>query len=83
MSHNIFSSIISLINFCQDDPTNSDSGMLKSPTINVRDSMSDLSFSNATFTNVTALRFGCRCSKRRYHLGGFPISSLILFGSLY
>jgi hypothetical protein len=43
--------IISLIRFCQDDLSIGECGVLKSPTINVWNSMGDLSFSNVSFTN--------------------------------
>jgi hypothetical protein len=50
--------IISLLSFCLDDLSNSENGVLKSPTSNVWGLMCDLSFSNIYFTNVHALVFG-------------------------
>ena len=49
--------IISFL-FHLDDLSLGDSGILKSPIINVWDLMCDLSFSNVSFTNVSALMFG-------------------------
>ena len=45
--------------------------MLKSLTISVCDLMSDVSFSNVSFTNVGVLVLGNRYSELRFHLGGF------------
>lgn len=50
--------IISLFSFCLDDLSNSESSVLKSPTINVKGSICNLSFSNVSFTNVGTLVFG-------------------------
>ena len=44
--------IISLFSSCPDDPSVDESGVLKSPTINVWGLMCALSFSNVSFTNV-------------------------------
>ena len=52
------SSHISLLSFCLIDLSSGDSGVLKSPTINVWSLMCDLSFSNVSFTYVDALVFG-------------------------
>ena len=50
--------IISLFSFCLDHLPIGESEVLKSLTINVWDSMVDLSFIKVSFTNVGALVFG-------------------------
>ena len=49
---------ISLFTFCLNVLPISESGMLRSPTINVWGSMYDLSLSNVCFINVGVLVFG-------------------------
>jgi hypothetical protein len=51
-------SIISLFTYCLNVLAIVESGVLKSPTINVWGSMCDLIFNNVSFTNVGALAFG-------------------------
>ena len=54
----VSSFIISLFSFALDDLSIGESGMLKSPTINVCSLICDLSFSNVPCTNVDVLVFG-------------------------
>jgi hypothetical protein len=47
-----------VFNFCLNDLSIGENGVLKSPNVNVWGFMYDLSFSNVSFTNVVALAFG-------------------------
>ena len=64
------SSLGSLLNFCLEDLSSGESGVLKFPTVSVWGLMCDLSFGNVSFTRVP-LYLGHRCSGLRLHLDGF------------
>ena len=60
LSHNSFSSSISLLIFCLADLSSGESGMLKSPTTSVWGLIYDLSFNNVSFTYEGVPVFGSK-----------------------